>query len=614
MTSWSSLSPEHQCKAFGVFNSIIMDFAGEILFTIKCVFGLNKEENALYHIDQAISLKMVNLVCPSCYKKLTAVNGVVRAKHFRHDASDHTNHCSETSLHIRAKNIISKQNFISIPLSSAYSILSVENGILKRDRIPFIDPAGKVVSSSMELRKAEYGVVPDCTMDVDFGNGVPAEVNFEISVTHAIDDKKLDKISKSTSIFVEIDLSSVDRDLSDEELLEILLDHTKYSVKHNKAAPSSMTEKIPKGWHLFHTKEADLQYEKFLGSLCTDIDSKAPGRNFTATAYKFDFGREDFKSDDLLSSEEGIPVITVNPDYIVSSSKSGASKLARYPEPYPCYVSICEFHFRELESQARYKVAAMWFKSALEEFKMMDNYLSSIIPIDRHQGVSAPLVKDLFGSRYVDATLFVRGYAFFGSILTAMLKIMTQGSMTPDAICDRCFADLNIPLKIVYDGYSRRLSYIDNNIWKNSLKRAGVEYDVSKINTGSLADKFPSLLDMSAFLKSVLETMSMDKIEFLIKSCLKNLQATGLVSRSACGNLFSLGGTSIQDCLKSYYRVKYYKKLNIMLGLDHLTEDYTEVFCCASRDFSFITSIPGNGWCYGYRKTLNNLSDKFNLT
>ncbi len=153
-------------------------------------------------------------VCPSCNQPLIAKKGEKMVQHFAHKSTDECEYGYETSLHLLAKEIISKSKKFTIP--SVY----VEFHSYKEKE--YISQSKEITVDRIELEKSFGGIIPDIVIYC-------GEKKFfvEIFVTHKIDEEKLNKIKSAGISTIEIDLSKMDREITDNELSEMLLKDSK---------------------------------------------------------------------------------------------------------------------------------------------------------------------------------------------------------------------------------------------------------------------------------------------------------------------------------------------------------------------------------------------------
>ena len=131
--------------------------------------------------------------------------------HFAHRSNEDCEYGYESSLHLAAKDILSRSEKMVIPpiyVEFPQSGKSKELLYLKKE-IPV---------DRVELEKRFDTIIPDIVV-------YSGDKYFfiEIYVTHPIDDEKLKKLKEKNISTIEIDLSKIKRDISVEELSDILL-------------------------------------------------------------------------------------------------------------------------------------------------------------------------------------------------------------------------------------------------------------------------------------------------------------------------------------------------------------------------------------------------------
>lgn len=176
------------------------------------------------HIDDAPSGLKCNCVCPACGAPLVARKGKERTAHFAHHSIKDCEFGYETSLHLLAKELISKAEVIWVP--PVYLALPHRREELFNWRSV---PITKVI-----LEKRFDNIIPDIM--VYSGN---AYFFIEIVVTHGIDDVKREKIRSANISTLEIDLSDLSEKITPDLLSDILLNQSPqktwcYNRKANK--------------------------------------------------------------------------------------------------------------------------------------------------------------------------------------------------------------------------------------------------------------------------------------------------------------------------------------------------------------------------------------------
>ena len=175
----------------------------------KLIYAL--KDGDIVSIDEVQSGKDCGCVCPACGDELIARKGEKRMHHFAHRSNEDCEYGYESSLHLAAKDILSRSEKMVIPpiyVEFPQSGKSKELLYLKKE-IPV---------DRVELEKRFDTIIPDIVV-------YSGDKYFfiEIYVTHPIDDEKLKKLKEKNISTIEIDLSKIKRDISVEELSDILL-------------------------------------------------------------------------------------------------------------------------------------------------------------------------------------------------------------------------------------------------------------------------------------------------------------------------------------------------------------------------------------------------------
>ncbi len=174
--------------------------------------------------DVASGLKC-GCVCPACGAALVARKGTKRMHHFAHYASENCEYGYETSLHLAAKDILSRIKRIAIP---AVYVEFPESG---KEKVT-VSQEMEIPIDHVELERTFENITPDVV--------VYSGKQFffiEVFVTHAIDEEKLRKLKERKISTIEIDLSHEERNISADELADILIKNNAKKIwKYNAVA------------------------------------------------------------------------------------------------------------------------------------------------------------------------------------------------------------------------------------------------------------------------------------------------------------------------------------------------------------------------------------------
>ena len=142
--------------------------------------AINSEGKSVY-IDDVQNGKKCGCICKECGGALVAKQGNINVHHFAHATGTDCIKCSQTAMHLLAKEIISEEK--NIP-------------VLRNGKIEF----AKVFVVEQEKKLGD--IVPDLYAEID-GKAIA----IEIFVSHAIDAEKFRKIQKHRLTTFEINLS-----------------------------------------------------------------------------------------------------------------------------------------------------------------------------------------------------------------------------------------------------------------------------------------------------------------------------------------------------------------------------------------------------------------------
>jgi hypothetical protein len=154
---------------------------------------------------------------PACGEELIAKKGNRMIHHFAHKTTIECEFGYQTSLHLAAKKIISENPEITIP-----ALYLDFPGVYKKE---LIDAERIVKVTDVILEKKIDNIIPDILLITDKG-----KIIVEIFVTHEIDEEKLDKIKYLDIPTIEINLSGFDRNITEEDLKEILINGNQNKV------------------------------------------------------------------------------------------------------------------------------------------------------------------------------------------------------------------------------------------------------------------------------------------------------------------------------------------------------------------------------------------------
>ena len=175
----------------------------------KLIYAL--KDGNIVSIDDVPSGKNCGCVCPACGDELIARKGEKRMHHFAHRSNEDCEYGYESSLHLAAKDILSRSEKMVIPpVYVEFPQSGKPKELISKEREISID--------DVELEKRFDDIIPDIVV-------YSGDKYFfiEIYVTHPIDDEKLKKLKENNISTIEIDLSKIKRDISVEELSDILL-------------------------------------------------------------------------------------------------------------------------------------------------------------------------------------------------------------------------------------------------------------------------------------------------------------------------------------------------------------------------------------------------------
>jgi hypothetical protein len=208
-------------------------------------------------------------VCSYCGEALIAKNGgKKRIHHFSHKSGTECAHGYETSLHLLAKKIIEQDHKLQVPEATLkYPDTNFSLKLLDDKEMEF---------SSVSLESKHGSVIPDITCFLD-----NRPVLFvEIKVTHGVDEEKLSKLREHSVPTLEIDLSDIDRVITEDELRLIIRSISEYKkwIYHNiieeytRKLQSVVQTKMPtsRGF-AFHYDECPIRAREYKGKSYANV-------------------------------------------------------------------------------------------------------------------------------------------------------------------------------------------------------------------------------------------------------------------------------------------------------------------------------------------------------
>ncbi len=213
------------------------------------------KDNQLVHISEVDSGLKCNCTCPACGEILIARKGDKVIHHFAHKSTLECEYGYQTSLHMAAKQIIYDNQEIRVP-----DLYLEFPGVYKKE---LIEEERNIKVIDVILEKKLDNIIPDILLITDVG-----KIIVEIFVTHEIDSEKLEKIRCLDIPTIEINLSSFERNITDEELKESLINgiqnkswiyHGKRAEIYNKFLNQAEYRKVIARNHTLHVDNCPIQ-------------------------------------------------------------------------------------------------------------------------------------------------------------------------------------------------------------------------------------------------------------------------------------------------------------------------------------------------------------------
>ena len=199
------------------------------------------KDRSIIKIKDSSNGKGCECVCKCCGQPVVAKQGKVKDWHFAHLSKiecKYSNNPAETDLHILAKSVIEKHKTITID-----SVFHFHKEVLKKTVIKF---------DRIELEKR----VDKFTPDIIAYKG-SEKIWVEIAVTHFTDENKINYCKENHITLVEYDLSSVNRNINEKDLINYMND---LRISNQLLWSSRLFDKVNDSHYLNFNKYDDLKY------------------------------------------------------------------------------------------------------------------------------------------------------------------------------------------------------------------------------------------------------------------------------------------------------------------------------------------------------------------
>lgn len=170
---------------------------------IKLPFGLN-ENNIIVHITSVESGKNCNCICPSCRSPLIAAKGTKNQHHFKHATTIECEGGLESAIHMAAKQIIIERQQVKLPEYTITTSLIDSQGE-KHTGSKTIVQKGMLISFDSVQEETTLG---DIKADI-LAKKSNEQLIIEIFYRHKVDEQKIEKIKRTNTSAIEIDLSDL---------------------------------------------------------------------------------------------------------------------------------------------------------------------------------------------------------------------------------------------------------------------------------------------------------------------------------------------------------------------------------------------------------------------
>ena len=160
------------------------------------------EDGVLRHVDEVPNGLACQCICPGCSARLVAKHGSKTMHHFAHEGGSDCAGGVETSLHLAAKEILSRKRNMKLPEVASEAIATDSAGINHSAKRSFPSAVVNFTEVYEEVRLGQ--IIPDL---VAIAGG--RRLLIEVAVTHFVDENKLALIKEMGVAAIEVDLSNL---------------------------------------------------------------------------------------------------------------------------------------------------------------------------------------------------------------------------------------------------------------------------------------------------------------------------------------------------------------------------------------------------------------------
>lgn len=159
-------------------------------------------DGKIVHVEQVVNGLACGCSCPSCGERLIAKQGKETAHHFAHEGGSDCTGGVQTTLHLAAKEIISRERRMTLPALLVAATATDAGGGTHEAAASL--PSKEVVFDEVSEETRFGRVIPDIQAKV--GDRM---LFVEVAVHHFADDDKRQRLAEAGVATVEIDLSGM---------------------------------------------------------------------------------------------------------------------------------------------------------------------------------------------------------------------------------------------------------------------------------------------------------------------------------------------------------------------------------------------------------------------
>lgn len=224
--------------------------------TIPVTFALRGAD--LVHINDVANGLACGCVCPGCGDRMVAKQGAITIHHFAHEGGSDCAGGLETTLHLAAKALLSKERRLVLPEASAWVEIRDGNGRSREVRGKILS-AESIIFDEVVEEKRLGSIIPDLICKAG-----ERSILVEIAVTHFVDEIKREKIKALGLECIEIDLSGLAAGWNWHTLKKSIVDGVVVGKEHKRWIAHPKSKELRAELQRREQQKADMEKQAML--------------------------------------------------------------------------------------------------------------------------------------------------------------------------------------------------------------------------------------------------------------------------------------------------------------------------------------------------------------